>query len=168
MKLLLNKNIYYDHWCEGIKQIESNYKSVVKCEFNNQMSSIGDWTGYLLQKSGNVFYAIPVFQINLYPARGYRTTTGKTKVCTFYTHCVDIAVSDIWKIILCILEKHYPLGILRQMWELLGDVCINKNENIETDFLLWNKGTDRKDIWHWFDEKCPNGLVKDIIENEEK
>ncbi len=168
MKLLLNKSIFHDRWYEGAKQIESNYKSVVKCEFNNQMSSAGDWNGYLLQKAGDVFYAIPVFQTNLYPTRGYRTTTGKSKVCTLYTKYVDITVQDVWNIMLCIIENHYPIEILRQMWNFLEDVCIDKDENIDTDFLLWGKGTYRMDIWHWFDELCPVSLVKDIIEYEEE
>ncbi|MEZ4969418.1 MAG: hypothetical protein R2814_07125 [Flavobacteriaceae bacterium] len=51
---------------------------------------------------------------------------------------------------------------LEKMWEELGDIPINSDDEIEVNFYLWKKGTYRFDIWHWFDEKLPNGIVKDF------
>lgn len=48
----------------------------------------------------------------------------------------------------------------------IWDIPINSDNEIEADFYGWEKGTYRFDIWHWFDEKLPNGIVKDINMNE--
>jgi phage terminase large subunit-like protein len=31
---------------------------------------------------------------------------------------------------------------------------------------MWEKGTNRFDIWHWFDENCPNNLHDDLMFNK--
>ncbi len=51
---------------------------------------------------------------------------------------------------------------LEKMWTEFGDIPINIDDEIELDFYWWEKGTYRFDIWHWFDEKLPNGLVVDF------
>lgn len=51
---------------------------------------------------------------------------------------------------------------LEKMWEEFGDIPTNSDDEIEVDFYYWKKGTYRFDIWHWFDEKLPNGLVADF------
>ena len=45
-----------------------------------------------------------------------------------------------------------------QLWKSLEDIPVDKNECIEQDFYVWKKGTDKFAIWHWFDEKLPNGI----------
>ncbi len=39
-----------------------------------------------------------------------------------------------------------------KFWELLGDVPVNEDDEIDIDFLIFDKGTDKFDIWHWFEE----------------
>jgi len=51
---------------------------------------------------------------------------------------------------------------IEKMWEEFADIPTNSDDEIEVDFYCWKKGTDRFEIWHWFDEKLPNGLVKDF------
>lgn len=51
---------------------------------------------------------------------------------------------------------------LEKMWSALGDIPTNSDDEIEVDFYWWEKGTNRFDIWHWFDEKLPNGLALDF------
>jgi hypothetical protein len=51
---------------------------------------------------------------------------------------------------------------LKKMWEEFADTPINFEDEIEVDFYLWEKGTYRFDIWHWFDEKLPNGVAVDF------
>lgn len=48
---------------------------------------------------------------------------------------------------------------LSALWEKFGDVPINENEEIDEDFYIWCKGTPREEIWHWFDERFPNGVA---------
>lgn len=54
-----------------------------------------------------------------------------------------------------------------KMWEKLGDIPINENEEIEEDFLHFKKGTDKFDIWHWVEEKY-NVCLGDILNKKEK
>ena len=49
--------------------------------------------------------------------------------------------------------------VLEQLWECFGDVPVNDNDGIDEDFLMWKKGTDRFDIWHWFDEEHSQGVA---------
>lgn len=49
---------------------------------------------------------------------------------------------------------------LVKLWELFGDIEINDADEILEDFLGFAEGTDRMEIWHWFDEKYSKGLHK--------
>ena len=49
---------------------------------------------------------------------------------------------------------------LETFWSELGDIPVNNDGIIQESFLWWPKGTDREDIWHWFDEKYPGGVIK--------
>ena len=48
---------------------------------------------------------------------------------------------------------------LEQLWECFGDITVDTDDNIDVDFLVWEKGTDRFDIWHWFDEEHSKGVA---------
>jgi hypothetical protein len=48
---------------------------------------------------------------------------------------------------------------LEQLWECFGDITVDTDDNIDVDFLVWEKGTDRFDIWHWFDEEYSEGVA---------
>lgn len=56
-----------------------------------------------------------------------------------------------------------PLDELKKLWEEFSEVPVGSDDAIERDFHGFEAGTDRTDIWHWFDEHCPNGLVKDLL-----
>ena len=49
---------------------------------------------------------------------------------------------------------------LETFWSELGDIPVNDDGIIQEPFLWWPKGTDREDIWHWFDERYPGGVIK--------
>lgn len=51
---------------------------------------------------------------------------------------------------------------LENIWEEFGDTPINNDDEIEQDFYFWKKGTNRFEIWLWFDKKLPNGVVVDF------
>jgi len=59
-------------------------------------------------------------------------------------------------------ENLFSLAILKLIWEEFDDIPTNSDDEIEEDFYCWKKGTDRFEIWHWFDEKLPNGVVVDF------
>ena len=53
-----------------------------------------------------------------------------------------------------------------KLWELLGDVPTNEEEEIDEDFkdeqgnVLFAKGTDVYSIWHWFEEEFDISVIK--------
>lgn len=57
---------------------------------------------------------------------------------------------------------------LETMWKHFSEIPIDAEDCIETDFLFFEKGTDRNHIWHWFDERCPNGLAVDLMGEQPK
>lgn len=60
-------------------------------------------------------------------------------------------------------QAHVELCTLKELWEKFADVPINDNDEIQWDFLCFDAGDSRFDVWHWFDERCPNGLAVDLM-----
>lgn len=52
---------------------------------------------------------------------------------------------------------------LKKWWDEFSEVAVDNDDRIERAFRIFEKGTDRMEIWRWFDEQCPNGLVKDLL-----
>lgn len=49
---------------------------------------------------------------------------------------------------------------IKKLWHELGDVPMNPDtEQLEEGFYIWNAGTGREDIWHWFDEHYDRGVA---------
>ena len=67
-------------------------------------------------------------------------------------------------------KKEMPLNIktLDMLWDKLGDIPINGEDRIEINFCQWLAGTDKEDIWHWFDEQYLQGLGKRLEERCEE
>jgi len=53
----------------------------------------------------------------------------------------------------------------KKLWKELGDIPIDKNECIEEPFYNFPIGTDRFEIWNWFEDTF-NLSVKDDLMNE--
>lgn len=49
---------------------------------------------------------------------------------------------------------------LEKLWLDFANISIDSEDCIENDFYIWEKGTYRFDIWNWFDEKLPNGIIE--------
>ena len=72
-----------------------------------------------------------------------------------------------------ICEEHVELCTLSELWEMFGDIPVNNDDEIEEDFLNFPARTSKIDVWHWFDERCPNNLhgaykpigVSEVIRN---
>lgn len=49
---------------------------------------------------------------------------------------------------------------LEDLWDQFSDVPMNPDtEKIEGNFLHFQYGTEREDIWHWFDERHSKGVA---------
>lgn len=60
-------------------------------------------------------------------------------------------------------EEHVELLTLPELWRNFGDIAVNENDEIENDFMQFPAGTSKFDVWHWFDERCPNNLHDDLM-----
>lgn len=47
---------------------------------------------------------------------------------------------------------------IEKLWEELEDILTDENDCLAVDWQGWNKGTDKNDIWHWFDEHHSKGV----------
>lgn len=62
--------------------------------------------------------------------------------------------------------------LLEEAWSLFGDIPMDpETEKMEEAFACFPAGTDREDIWHWFDQRHSKGvaylLYKDGIDRSE-
>ena len=60
-------------------------------------------------------------------------------------------------------EEHVRLLTLEELWDQFSVVPVNNDDEIEEDFLFFSAGTSKFDVWHWFDERCPNNLHDDLM-----
>jgi hypothetical protein len=58
---------------------------------------------------------------------------------------------------------------LEELWEEFADVPMNpETEEMEEPFLHFPAGTNREEIWHWFDERHSKGVVYLLYGTEPK
>lgn len=56
---------------------------------------------------------------------------------------------------------------IEALWQAFSDVPMNpETEKTEAPFLGFPVGTDREDIWHWFDERHSKGVAWLLYEHE--
>lgn len=48
---------------------------------------------------------------------------------------------------------------LEKLWLIFGEPPIDDADAILEEFLGFSEGTDRIEIWHWFDENYPEGVA---------
>lgn len=51
------------------------------------------------------------------------------------------------------------MPLLCDLWNMLADVPVDQDDMVEESFLFFPVGTDRQDIWHWFESCHPDFLV---------
>lgn len=54
------------------------------------------------------------------------------------------------------------------LWTEFGDTPVDDDGNIEEPFLNFGKGTDREDIWDWFEHEFDVSVAKDLMYNSSK
>ena len=63
-------------------------------------------------------------------------------------------------------NKNIKCQEIFNLWNEFGDVPMNDNEEIETDWNIFKAGTNKYDIWHWFEDKF-NIRVVDLLYHED-
>ena len=64
-----------------------------------------------------------------------------------------IGISD------CVTHENVDYD-LEDAWEAFGDIPIDDNDLIQQEFLGFPIGTNRFDVWKWFDEHYTGGVAK--------
>ncbi len=57
----------------------------------------------------------------------------------------------------------YKIAVLQELWKIFASVPVTDDDLIACDFMGFDAGTSRLDVWMWFDERCPNGLILDLM-----
>lgn len=70
----------------------------------------------------------------------------------------NLSRNDFLKMYSYLKEEEYD-NTLDIMWEKFGDIPVDENGiTIEQDFYIWKKGTEKEEIWHWFDDRIEEGI----------
>lgn len=59
--------------------------------------------------------------------------------------------------------KYVRPKTLRELWEDFSQIPVNSDDDITVPFMCFTAGTDRFEVWHWFDERCPTCLYTDLL-----
>jgi hypothetical protein len=54
-------------------------------------------------------------------------------------------------------------GKLVELWDILGDIPVNDNQEIEEEFHKFSVGTSVEEIWHWFESQNKNFSVAEMM-----
>lgn len=78
-----------------------------------------------------------------------------------YNFTLDFAVREVMDGIS--MDKE----VLEFLWDEFGDIPVEKDESIAKEFLGFPIGTHREEVWHWFDERYPGGVVRLMTDNSQ-
>lgn len=53
-----------------------------------------------------------------------------------------------------------PVAI--KLWEQFANIPINDQDEIEESFLHFEEGTEREEVWHWFEETYDCSVAVDL------
>ncbi len=64
----------------------------------------------------------------------------------------------------------FTLEIAKKLWDQLGDIPVDEDDNLDEDFIIANgsdtvfeKGTDKFEVWHWFEDTFDISVAKDLM-----
>jgi hypothetical protein len=61
-------------------------------------------------------------------------------------------------------EELFQLNHIVDLWSAFGDIPMNPDtEKIEEDWYGFKSGTNREDIWHWFEEQFEVSVGADLM-----
>lgn len=70
----------------------------------------------------------------------------------------ELSKNDFLKMYSYLTEEEYE-NTIDKLWEELGNVYVDETSvYIDQDFYIWKKGTEKEEIWHWFDVRVTGGI----------
>ena len=58
---------------------------------------------------------------------------------------------ELLKLKLKQVNEDEKMQIFKTLWLELGNIPVNNEDELEDCFLVFEKGTDKFDVWHWFE-----------------
>lgn len=88
---------------------------------------------------------------------------GREEELKGYNQCPNCGKSNV--LIELTPQHFYDDDELEALWKLFDDIPINNMDEIEEEYLGFPIGTNRFEIWHWFDRTYSKGVAS-LINNE--
>ncbi len=63
----------------------------------------------------------------------------------------------------CKTDNYLSDDVYKALWRLLGDVPVTTDDDLDGEFLHFPKGTDKFEVWHWFEETFDISVAKDLM-----
>ena len=59
----------------------------------------------------------------------------------------------------------FDLETAKKLWAQLGDIPVTEDDDfvIEEDGTVFEKGTDKFEVWHWFEETFDVSVATDLM-----
>lgn len=73
------------------------------------------------------------------------------------------SIDDMRACPVCRTDEFLSDDVSQKLWELLGNVPVNEDDEIEEPFLHFGIGTDREEIWSWFEETFDLSVAKNLM-----
>jgi hypothetical protein len=63
----------------------------------------------------------------------------------------------------CKTDDYLTDNVARGLWDKLGNIPVNEDDEIDEPFLDFPKGTDKFEIWHWFEDTFNLSVAHDLM-----
>lgn len=61
----------------------------------------------------------------------------------------------------------YSVEDARRYWRSLGNIPITEDDELDEDFIvgdtIFQKGTDKFEVWHWFEDTFNVSIAEDLV-----
>lgn len=142
---------YHSKWSEVRNNFvdDNNYCHIDAWETANDDEE-GAVIAYVDMSSGNVIYTNPFARRDPLAQEVIQETIKTAKK--------NVGASDNSS------TQNPPMDFIRKLWTQFGDVPMDpETENLEEDWLMFQKGTNREAIWEWFEETFDISVAKDLM-----
>ena len=123
---------------------------------------------------GQMELIFDIINIRLFQPINKKKVFDKKELVLFSIHIrhnEDEKAIDVFNEALKFVENPFSLNVAKTIWEKLGDVPVNKDDELDEDFIIsgfdtvFEKGTDNTEVWHWFEETFNISVAKDLMFN---
>ncbi|WP_342632743.1 hypothetical protein [Marinobacter alkaliphilus] len=60
-------------------------------------------------------------------------------------------------------DEQKKVFIANSLWHELGDIPVDRDDQIDAPFLHFDKGEDKESVWHWFESEFGLSVAEDLM-----